>query len=130
MNLRETNPWGVNLNLAGPSIMLSGSVDYFISPTLNVEAGAGLIGYFVGTKFYPNGNRTVNYTPYFGATFTRLASLWDEEMFSGIYLPLGVQHWGSKKFTYAFEVAYFTVNSSSKDNDSLFGSVRLGWRLN
>ena len=129
-NPRETNPFGMSLNLGGPTILLSGQLDYFITPSWNVEAGAGLIGYFAGTKYYFNGSRNVKLTPYLGATATLVESTVSSEKFGGFYVPLGFQHWGKGSFTYSLEVAYLIFNTQYDNDDLLFGAIRLGWRLN
>ncbi|MCB9211686.1 MAG: hypothetical protein H6609_20175 [Ignavibacteriales bacterium] len=67
LNPRIENRFGTNINILGPTVLLSFSIDYFVTPDINIETGLGIMGYFGGIKYHLFGN-DVNkkWTPYLG----------------------------------------------------------------
>jgi hypothetical protein len=51
-NPRLNNRFGVNINMGSPTLVLSASLDYFITSSVNIEAGAGFLGAFGGMKYH------------------------------------------------------------------------------
>ena len=101
-NPRLSNPFGMNWNLLGQTIVLSLSVDYFITSKINVELGTGIIGTFGGIKYHINGDKNDKYwTPYLGLYLTHMPSKSIGIPFMGggsvtkeksfLYFPLGIQ---------------------------------------
>jgi len=68
-NTREELPLGANFYLGGPASAISGSLDYFIKPSLNFEVGIGTTPFnasgFAGLKFHTNEHD--NWSLYTGA---------------------------------------------------------------
>lgn len=132
-NLRQTNPFGVNLNIGGPSLLLSGSCDYFITSSLNIEAGLGMIGLFGGIKYHFNRNKyDKNRSSYMGlytVHVPELKGLWGGiNSASGLYIPLGTHYIGKKGFTYGVEVAGIIFNDfGGKIN--VWGAIKLGYHF-
>jgi len=82
-NPRIKRPLGLSINLGGPTFIASASVDYFILPALNIEAGGGIWGYYVGPKYHFKGNARKNITLYTGILLTVFPPLPLLEMPSG-----------------------------------------------
>ena len=131
-NPREQNPLGINFSLGSPVFIASLSIDYFISSTINLEVGGGLIGVYGGVKYHFQGNKDKNWTPYTGVylvgipTITFLFNTTNSHM--DIYVPLGIQYIGNGGFTFAFEGA--ASYSNSRDNKLLpYGALKLGFHF-
>ena len=104
-NPRLNNRFGVNIIMGGPSLVLSGSLDYFITSSVNIEAGIGLFGAFGGMKYHFSGSKnTANWTPYLGLFYGANLSL-ETDTYTNLYVPLGLQYTGNKGFTFAVELA-------------------------
>ena len=56
-NPRLNNRLGVGINIGSPTILLSFSLDYFITSSVNIEAGIGLFGAFGGMKYHFSGSK-------------------------------------------------------------------------
>ena len=131
-NPRVTNPFGVNLNIGGPSILLSFSLDYFITSSLNIEAGVGLIGTFAGIKYHLNGHKVdKNWTPYLGLYAVRIPEI---TFFSttparnGLYIPLGIQYISNEGYTLGVEAAGITIKDIA-DGTNIWGAIKLGYHF-
>jgi len=96
---RIIKPLGINITAGGPS--LAGlSLDYFITPFLNIEAGGGYYGVFSGLKYHIAAYRNDPWTPYFGIQGT-----YGFEGKAGIYIPGGFHYIGNFGFSFSFEFA-------------------------
>ncbi len=125
LNLRELRPWGVSLNLLGPTLMASANVDYFISRNVSVETGAGFFGAFVGGKVYI-GKKQWKGMPYVGYTraFIRLPTSEPvTEIFN--YFPIGYHFVGKSGFNFSIEGAVLSDNPPGK----FLGQLRIGQRF-
>ena len=115
----RNNRFGVNINMGSPTLLLSASLDYFITSSVNIEAGAGLFGAFGGMKYHFFGSKnTANWTPYLGLYIARnLTDLdaWIKEIFgssssfnawnTNLYFPVGFQYISKYGFTFGAEFA-------------------------
>jgi len=118
-NPRLDNRFGVNINIGSPTIGLSVSFDCFITSSVNIEAGAGLLGAFGGMKYHFFGSKnTANWTPYLGLYIARNLTDVDaifNEIFgssssfkafnSNLYFPVGFQYISKDGFTFGAEFA-------------------------
>ena len=127
-NPREENRFGFNyLNLGSPSILLSLSVDYFVTPSVDIEVGAGLIGYYGGIKYHFMGNSEKNWTPYlgaFGGTIAKINLTGGDKSQGIIYFPLGMQYTSDGGFTFGIEAAGIIVDS--QNSVPIWGAIKLG----
>ena len=99
--------------------LLSLSVDYFVSPTWNLEAGIGP-GLFGGIRYHLGGNKaSKSWTPFLGIygtylwVFEGLADDFGGNVSVLAYVPLGIQYNGKKGFAFSFEFSVFTDFESS-----------------
>jgi hypothetical protein len=109
----RNNRFGVNINMGSPTFLLSASLDYFITSSVNIEAGAGLLGAFGGMKYHFFGSKnTANWTPYLGLFIAR--NLTDFDIFgsssgddwnTNLYFPVGIQYISKYGFTFGAELA-------------------------
>jgi len=122
-NPRLNNRFGVNMIMLGPSLVLSGSLDYFITSSVNIEAGIGLFGAFGGMKYHFSGSKnTANWTPYLGLFYGANLDI-EIDSYTNLYVPLGFQYTGNKGFIFAVELAgRFLLNDRYENNDSFFSS--------
>ena len=115
----RNNRFGVNINMGSPTLLLSASLDYFITSSVNIEAGAGLLGAFGGMKYHFFGSKnTANWTPYLGLYIARNLTDVDaitDEIFglsssfnawnTNLYFPVGFQYISKYGFTFGAEFA-------------------------
>jgi hypothetical protein len=109
----RNNRFGVNINMGSPTFVLSASLDYFITSSVNIEAGAGFVGAFGGMKYHFFGSKnTANWTPYLGLFIAR--NLTDFDIFgsssgddwnTNLYFPVGIQYISKYGFTFGAELA-------------------------
>ena len=132
VNPRKDHRMGVNLNVGGPTVLLSLSTDYFITPCINIEAGIGLFGYYGGIKYHIGGkNLEKNWTPYIGIyrttnTFFGLFGYKDV----GTYIPIGIQHIRSNGFSFGVEAAGLFINGNETNTPPpIWGAIKLGYHF-
>lgn len=136
----RNNRFGVNINMGSPTFVLSASLDYFITSSVNIEAGAGLLGAFGGMKYHFFGSKnTANWTPYLGLFYAYNISIFDNEN-TNLYVPLGLQYTSNEGFTFGVELAgRFLITSANNsfslfDNSSdyivpLWGAIKFGYHF-
>ena len=128
-NPREKRRLGVNGVIGGQSVILSLSLDYFVTPNINIEAGGGMIGGYVGMKYHIDGiMNDVRWHPYFGASFAVVESFsfgGETRLENFLYIPFGFQYIGNKGFSIAGEVARLTPNSWT----TAWGAIRIGYHF-
>ena len=137
----RNNRFGVNINMGSPTFVLSASLDYFITSSVNIEAGAGLIGAFCGMKYHFFGSKnTANWTPYLGLFYAYNLSILNNKN-TNLYVPLGLQYTSNEGFTFGVELAgRFLITSSTPnslslcDNSSdcivpLWGAIKFGYHF-
>lgn len=131
-NPRKSNPFGVNINLGGPTYILSISGDYFINSSLNVELGTGIVGTFAGIKYHINGNKNDKFwTPYFGLYGVNIPSIsivWGSSSIrrQTLYVPFGIQFNKNKGLTFGVEIAKILGSNS---NNPAWGALKFGYHF-
>jgi hypothetical protein len=109
-NPRIINRLGLNVNLGGPTMFLSLSLDYFVTRNLNIETGIGIFGYFGGIKYHLFRKKAKdNWNPYLGLYVNHFGET------NSIYIPVGIQFVKNNGFTYGFELAARKFIIESRD---------------
>lgn len=126
-DIRQRKPFGLGVQLLGPTVVFSAYVDYFFTPRFNAELGAGMLGVYVGGKYYltparPDGR----WFPYTGAIVFAIPQIMSADPAIGGYVPLGIQFIASWGLTLSGEVA--AIFSSNGDLNP-YGALRAGFRL-
>jgi hypothetical protein len=120
LNPRKDHPFGININLGGPTAIASLSADYFFNQNVSVEAGAGLfIGLYGGIKFYTGKKKDAFYTGILGGR--AFGDGFNSRFF---YIPMGYHITNKKGTNFAVELAYHSQLQSV-----IWGQLRLGFRL-
>jgi len=121
---RIDRPVGMSFNF----VALAFSIDYFITPNINPEIGAGLAGVFAGAKYHIYINDNKKWTPYLGAYWINTPSgfLGRGERVNGAYIPLGIQYVGDRGFTFGVELAGLILEDVPTP---VYGAVKVGTRL-
>ena len=148
----RNNRFGVNINMGSPTLVFSASLDYFITSSVNIEAGAGLFGAFGGMKYHFFGSKnTSNWTPYLGLFYAyyNLSPFnynynentpYDLTPFNNentnLYVPLGLQYTSNEGFTFGVELAGRFLITSANNSSSLFdnsvplwGAIKFGYHF-
>lgn len=143
-NPRLNNRFGVNINMGSPTFVLSASLDYFITSSVNIEAGAGLLGAFGGMKYHFFGSKnTANLTPYLGLYIARNLtdsyaiikdifvssssfSVWN----TNLYFPVGFQYISKYGFTFGVEFAgRILVPELAAAQIPFWGAIKFGYHF-
>ena len=132
----RNNRFGVNINMGSPTLLLSASLDYFITSSVNIEAGAGLLGAFGGMKYHFFGSKnTANWTPYLGLFYAYNLSIIINEN-TNLYVPLGLQYTSNEGFTFGVELAgRFLITYANNSYSSLdyfvplWGAIKMGYHF-
>ena len=133
-NPRLNNRFGGNINMGSPTLVLSASLDYFITSSVNIEAGAGLLGAFGGMKYHFFGSKnTANWTPYLGLFYAYNLSIFKN---TNLYVPLGLQYTSNEGFTFGVELAgRFLITYANNSYSSLdyfvplWGAIKMGYHF-
>jgi len=135
----RNNRFGVNINMGSPTLFLSASLDYFITSSVNIEAGAGLLGAFGGMKYHFFGSKnTANWTPYLGLFIARTLYDWDPfstssegDVFNtNLYFPVGFQYISKNGFTFAAEFAgRILVPELAAAQIPFWGAIKFGYHF-
>lgn len=134
----RNNRFGVNINMGSPTFVLSASLDYFITSSVNIEAGAGLLGAFGGMKYHFFGSKnTANWTPYLGLYIAR--NLTDFDIFgsssgdvwnTNLYFPVGFQYISKYGFTFGAEFAgRILVPELAATQIPFWGAIKFGYHF-
>jgi len=134
----RNNRFGVNINMGSPTFVLSASLDYFITSSVNIEAGAGLLGAFGGMKYHFFGSKnTANWTPYLGLFIAR--NLTDFDIFgsssgddwnTNLYFPVGIQYISKYGFTFGAELAgRILVPELAAAQIPFWGAIKFGYHF-
>jgi hypothetical protein len=129
-NLRSQNPFGINVLLGGPTIIISVSADFFVTQNINVEAGVGVFGFFAGGKFHFLGQQeSRHWTPYVGAIGTFIPDIFniEGEGIKGGYFPIGMHYFNESRFTFAIEVA--PIIADYDDDIPVWGAIKMGYHF-
>ena len=132
LNPRKDHPIGVNIVVGGPTVYLSSSIDYFLTPCINIEAGLGLFGYYGGIKYHFWGNNEEkNWTPYIGISRTTISifGLFGLSDVGG-YAPIGLQFIGENGISLAIEGAgLFFVGDRTNTLPPVWSALRFGYHF-
>jgi len=134
----RNNRFGVNINMGSPTFLLSASLDYFITSSVNIEAGAGFVGAFGGMKYHFFGSKnTANWTPYLGLFIAR--NLTDFDIFgsssgddwnTNLYFPVGIQYISKYGFTFGAELAgRILVPEIAVAQFPFWGAIKFGYHF-
>lgn len=134
-NPRVKRPFGVSLNLGGPTILASVSLDYFVLPVLNIEAGGGIWGYYAGAKYHLKGNvKKKTVTLYTGALLTAFPPLFEmpfdarsPKTYYYVYMPVGLNNITKNGYTTSIEIA--TSNAFVDWKVPLIFSLKFGYHF-
>ena len=126
-DIRQRKPFGLGVQFLGPTIVFSGYVDYFFNPRFNAELGVGLLGVYVGGKYYfTPASPDARWFPYTGAILFAVPQIMSGDATIGGYVPLGIQFIGSWGLTLSGEAAaMFSSNGELKP----YGALRAGFRI-
>jgi len=129
-NPKTEKRFGVNVNLLGPSLLLSASIDYFVTPKINIETGTGLIGSFGGIKYHWSGNQSESeWTPYAGlfvALIPKISFFTTVPARTGLYIPVGMQFMSNGGFTFGAEIAGLVLD---KSKTPVWGALKIGYHF-
>lgn len=136
-NPRKDNPFGINLYGGSPTLAVSVSLDYFITPNINIETGIGLLGYYAGAKYHIGGQvENRNWTPYVGAFYSvivDLGILGGGDDSPGIYIPFGINYLGNKGFNFSIELAARAHKEVGTFSDFVYipiwGGIKIGYHF-
>ncbi|MDO9026249.1 MAG: hypothetical protein Q7U87_00055 [bacterium] len=140
-NPRVKRPVGLSFNLGGPALFASVSLDYFVLPVLNVEAGGGVWGYYTGPKFHFKGNTKKDVTLYTGVLVTAYPPLPGASAFYDagwnvskpkthyyVYVPIGLNNISKNGYTTSIEIA--TSNAFIEWKVPIIFSLKFGYHFN
>ena len=135
----RNNRFGVNINMGSPTFLLSASLDYFITSSVNIEAGAGLLGTFGGMKYHFFGSKnTANWTPYLGlfiarnltADFDIFGTSSGDDWNTNLYFPVGIQYISKEGFTFGAELAgRILVPEIAVAQFPFWGAIKFGYHF-
>ncbi len=129
-NPRSDRPTGIHFAYAGPAL-IGFTVTHFLTPTIQLEAGLGVLTRFAGVTYHFDGhNPHSRWTPYAGITLGDFHS-WDSGMdkYYGVYIPLGFQFSGRGGFTFSVEGAWATVSDGTETYSFPFFGLKVGYRF-
>ena len=127
-NSRIENPFGLSLNLGGPTYVFSFSADYYVTSTVNIEAGFGLWGFYGGVTYHFNGDHDEKkWTPYTGGLLFFIPEFLGDDPYLGLYVPLGMQYLNDGGFTFSAEVA--GRFSEQTNNLTSWAALKVGYHF-
>lgn len=124
-NPRASRRLGLNNTFFGKSGYASISIDFFITPTINVEIGSGILGNYLGATYHFKGKSIKKWTLYSGVFYSNL----EEYEGHGIYFPLGYHYQGYQGFTFGIEAAVFLQDEFFSDIYPMWGGVKIGYHF-
>jgi hypothetical protein len=139
-NPRTERVSGIRLGIGAPTLLPFISYNEYISPTVNIEFGVGLLGIFTGARYHLGGNKENRlWTPYIGGVLGYGLILADQTasdddfMFYGTkfspfaYVPVGVEFISRGGFNMNAEVG---INAGLLPNTKKYvvPSLSIGYR--
>lgn len=130
-NRRAQYPVGLNAQAFGPIGGLALTADWFMTPKLALEAGAGFRdldlnhGFSLGIRYHFFGKTLLNMTPYVGV-YTAFHYNGSDLQNNSIYIPVGLHRIKKNGFCWSVEAAW--QRNTFFDN-GITGAVRLGYRF-
>ena len=131
LNRRAKYPIGVNVYAFGPVGLMAITGDWFLTPKVALELGAGIRdfdgnhAFTVGGRYHIFGNSFLNMTPYVGiysAFHYNGSSLQN----NSLYIPFGIHKIKKSKLSWSAEVAY---QKNTFFSNRLVGGFRIGYRF-
>jgi hypothetical protein len=105
-NVRKDRPFGISASLGGGNLV-GLSMDYFIIPQLDIEAGFGFSQY-ISVKYHFLGGEEIRWSPYFGLGYGIPVSTIrkaDAKYSNGVIgIPVGVKFINEHGFSFSVEV--------------------------
>ncbi len=132
LNNRVKYPAGFNLYGGGAVGLAALSFDYFITPKLSLEVGAGVrnfdsdLGFTFGGRYHFFGKTPINVTPYIGV-YSGFEHTGSDFRNYNLYIPFGIHRVKRNRFTWSIEVGY--QRNSYEPSQKFFGGGRLGFRF-
>lgn len=131
LNPRKKYPFGVAINLLGPSGHLGVSINGFVVPKINIEVGSGVFNtsgilmpsVFLGGKYHFAGNtwsRTTFYLGVFDAVDYNFKT-------HNLYFPLGISKIKKNHLTWSVEIAF--QPDRVYYNSTMWGAVKIGYQF-
>ena len=131
LNRRSKFPIGLNAYGLGPIGGLALTADFFLTPKVALEVGAGFRnfdldnGFTIGVRYHVFGKTLLNLTPYLGL-YTAFHHNGTSLQNNSVYVPVGLHKIKKNGFSWSAEVAWqrntFMTNGWS-------GGFRLGYRF-
>jgi hypothetical protein len=131
LNRRARFPFGFNAYGFGPIGGAAITADYFITPKIALEAGAGFRdfdfnhGFTVGARYHVFGKTMLNMTPYIGL-YTAFHYNGSDLQNNSLYIPAGIHKIKKNGFSWSVEVAW--QRNTFFDN-GFSGGFRIGYRF-
>ena len=139
---RSETPIGFNLNIGGSSGLLGGSLDAFVSPSINIEVGIGHAivspSVFGGVKYHSDGVSDENFSLYTGIIVVVVSEMYKPSRIhtrsTGIpllYVPIGFHSISDNGFTFGFELAGAYDKSGDFFKHHFFGwaGIKIGFHF-
>jgi hypothetical protein len=137
-NITNENKIEIGGQLLGPTKVISTFVNYYLNDKINIELGAGILGFYSGINYFFKKHSSSNWRPYLGAYYSRAetiigtcncsSGLNPTAMRSGIYIPIGIKHLATNGFIFSPEISvYFKYNA--KYSLKPWGSLKLGYQF-
>lgn len=137
LNRRALYPAGFNIYGFGPTGKVAVTFDYFVTPKLSLELGAGLKdfgpnaipdehAFTIGGRYHFFGNTPLNITPYLGV-FSGFEYTGTDVRNFNLYVPLGLQRIKKNGFTWSVEAAY--QQNVYDPIRTFYGGGKIGFRF-
>jgi len=129
-NPRAARRFGFGIQAGGPTFILSLQADYFLTPRVNVEVGAGLLGLYGALKVHLGGG---SWSPYLGASVALIPEI---RLFGSgggqtpsLYFPAGIQYMSRRGFTLAVELAAYQCETVDVQTRPFWGALKFGYHF-
>jgi hypothetical protein len=131
LNRRSRYPFGLNIYGFGPVGVGALTADWFMTPKLALELGAGFRdmdfhnGYTVGVRYHIFGKTMMNMTPYVGV-YTAFHHNGATLQNHNLYVPAGIHRIKKNGFNWSVEVAW---QRNTFFSNGIIGGFRIGYRF-
>jgi hypothetical protein len=130
-NPRKKYPFGISLNLLGPSGHLALSVNTFVIPKINIELGMGVFNNddfftprsFLGVKYHFGGN-SISKTTFYIGVYDAISFDFQKH---NLYFPIGVSRIKKNHFTWSVELAFQPTKIYY--DSTLWGAIKVGYQF-
>jgi hypothetical protein len=131
LNRRSNFPIGINAYGLGPIGGLALTADFFLTPKVALEVGAGVRnfdldnGFTIGVRYHVFGKTLLNLTPYVGL-YTAFHHNGTNLQNNSVYVPVGLHKIKKNGFSWSAEVAW---QRNTFMSNGWSGGFRLGYRF-